>query len=316
MQAAQTAPARVKTKWTRKRKDNLLGWSLACIPVVGFVIFTLFPMVLSVYMSFNTFAIDSYSFSAMTWVGIDNYAFLFRDPDIYKALYQTFLFCLSIPFEIVIGLLIANLLRKKFFGRGAFRVILFLPNICSIVAIAYVWRYIYSPADYGLLNQLLAAFGAQPFAWINNANAFIPCLIVMTIWNVVGYDILLFQAALGNINQSLYEAAELDGAGSVSQFFNVTVPLSTPTAFYLLLMGLIGGLQSYARMDSMNINDYGFGPENSGLTLVAYIMRSKNSVTYGGLGVSSAASLFTAVIISLFTLLNLKISKRWVHYND
>lgn len=300
-----------------KRRDTALGWCMALPPAIGFLIFTFAPLIISFVMSLNEFSRYSYSLADMTFCGLQNYITIFTDPDLWKALGITLLLCLSIPFEIFFGLLIANLLRKPFFGRRVFRVIFFLPNICSIVALAFVWTYMYSPQEYGLFNRIISWFGAGPWGWTTDPNAFLVCIIIMTIWNVMGYDALMFQAQIGNINQSLYESADLDGANYVQKFFRITVPMATPMIFYLALIGVIGAMQSYARIDAMDIDLYGMGPDDSGLTLVGYMMRAQEEpIVYGGLGVSAATSFFLGIIIAVMTLVNLKVSKKWVHYND
>ena len=300
-----------------KRRETALGWCMALPPVVGFLAFAFIPLIISFVMSLNEFSRYSYSLEGMTFCGPQNYIAIFTDPDLWKALGITLLLCLSIPFEIFFGLLIANLLRKPFFGRRAFRVIFFLPNICSIVALAFVWTYMYSPQEYGLFNRIVSLFGAGPFGWTTDADMFLGCIIVMTVWNMMGYDALMFQAQIGNINQSLYESADLDGANCVQKFFRITVPMATPMIFYLALIGVIGAMQSYARIDAMDIDPYGMGPSDSGLTLVGCMMRAQEEpIAFGGLGISAATSFFLGIIIAVMTFVNLKVSKRWVHYND
>ncbi len=310
-------PGKRMTRSISRRRETALGWAMALPPVIGFLIFTFAPLIISFVMSLNEFSRYSYSLADMTYCGFENYKAIFADPDLWKALGITLLLCLSIPFEIFFGLLIANLLRKPFFGRRVLRVIFFLPNICSIVALAFVWTYMYSPQEYGLFNRILALFGADPLRWTSDAKMFLVCIIVMTIWNVMGYDALMFQAQIGNINQSLYESADLDGANCVQKFFFITVPMATPMIFYLALIGIIGAMQSYARIDAMDIDPYGMGPEDAGLTLVGYMMRAQEEpLAFGGLGISAATSFFLGIIIAVMTVINLKVSKKWVHYND
>lgn len=318
-EAVRLAPRKSggQTHNTAKRRETALGWCMALPPVVGFLIFTFAPLIISFVMSLNEFSRYSYSLDAMTFCGFQNYVAIFTDPDLWKALGITLLLCFSIPFEIFFGLLIANLLRKPFFGRRAFRVIFFLPNICSIVALAFVWTYMYSPQEYGLFNRIVSWFGAGPLGWTTDANMFLVCIIIMTVWNMMGYDALMFQAQIGNINKSLYESADLDGANCIQKFFRITVPMATPMIFYLALIGVIGAMQSYARIDAMDIDPYGMGPDDAGLTLVGYMMRAQEEpIAFGGLGISAATSFFLGIIIAVMTLVNLKVSKRWVHYND
>lgn len=302
---------------TNRKKDNLCGWLLGSLPLIGFAIFMLVPILFSVVMSFNAFPTNSYSFSDMTSVGFQNFAYMFSDPRLWKSLGNTFIYCLSIPFEMFFGLLFAYILRKKFFGRRFFRIVFFLPHICSLVALSYAWQYIFNPQDFGLLNQILNTFHIPQQSWLADPKQFKICVIVVTIWSVFGMNVLLYTASLNSISPTIYEAAELDGAGPFTKFFRIVVPLVTPISFYILMTAVIGGLQVYQRPDTMNIDTYRMGPGDSGLSLVGYMMYAKKyPVENGGLGVAAASSLFIAVVIILFTVLNKTISKKWVNYND
>lgn len=275
------------------------------------------PILFSVSMSFNTFLPNSYELSTMQWAGLKNYAYIFTDAKLWKSLGNTFIYCLSIPFEMFFGLVFAYLLRKKFFGQRFFRIVFFLPHICSLVALSYAWKYIYNPQEFGLLNQVLRALHIPQQGFLTDPKQFKLCIMIVTVWSVFGMNVLLYSAALNSINPTVYEAADLDGAGAFTKFFRITVPLVTPISFYILLTSLIGGLQSFQRPDTMNMDPYLMGPNDSGLTLVGYMLRAKDfPVQYGGLGVAAASSLFIAVIIILFTVVNKTVSKKWVNYND
>ncbi len=341
---------RVHKGLTRKQKDNIVGTAMAGIHYIGFAIFTLVPLIFSVIMAFCRFGNQSYDLGKMSFVGFNNFIYIFTEkntytgfmlnyPLIWKALTNTLFLCLSVPFEIFFGLLGAWLLRSKIKFKKFFRVVFYMPNICSAVAIAFVWRYIFDKNDYGLLNQVIGLFGIPKQLWLYDKNTLKICYIVMCLWSVLGYDMLLFQAALENINTSIYEAADLDGASKTKQLFAITLPLVTPTIFFLLITCLIGALQSYAKMDSFadRYNDQ-WGDEHSGTTLVAYIMLHKDKrinfpyiniwdeeigftkETEGdrihGLGVSAAATLFLMLLVAIVTFANLKISNKWVQYND
>lgn len=339
---------RVHKGLTRKQKDNIVGTALAGIHYVGFAIFTLVPLVLSIIMAFCKFGNQTYDLGKMTFTGLDNFIYIFTEKDtltgfelgyplIWKALTNTLFLCLSVPFEIFFGLLGAWLLRSKIKFKKFFRVVFYMPNICSSVAIAFVWRYIFDKTDYGFLNQIIGMFGIPRQLWLYDENFLKICYIVMCLWSVLGYDMLLFQAALENINASIYEAADLDGASKTKQLFSITIPLVTPTVFFLLITCLIGALQSYAKMDSFATKyNESWGDHHSGTTLVAYIMLHKDkrqefpyiniwdqavgidegTSTVHGLGISAAATLFLMLLVAIVTFINLQISNKWVQYND
>lgn len=298
----------------RKKKiksESIVGFTLAIGPVIGFLIFGLIPMILAIFMSFMK--IRGYSFEDSSFIGFANYVEILKDATFYKALGNTFYAALSMPISLVLSLVIATLLNRKTWGTKLFRTVFFLPYVCSVVAVTTMWKWMFN-TDFGIINDVIKALGGQPVPWITSSEWFMPSMIIMGVWSGTGFGIILYSAALGNVSKSYYEAAEIDGANRWQQFISVTVPAISPTTFYLLIMGLIGALQDFARFQVMG-GDTG-GPNEAGLTVVFYLWRMgfKNVITQG-MGMASAVSLLVAIIIIAITVLNFKISKLWVHYD-
>lgn len=306
-----------KSHLKASQKENIIGTLLASIPVIGFILFGIIPMVISLFMSFSdvpTFSISDmklYSFKEM----FTNYSFVLKDPLFYKSIGNTFYALLSLPLAIIIGLVLAVLLNQNLKGKKIYRTLYFLPYVCSIVAITLMWRTLLDK-NYGVINQFLGIFNVEPVAWLTNEKTFMPAMIVMSVWCGVGFNMILYSAALSNINPSYYEAAEIDGANKFQKFFKITVPLLSSTTFYLLVVGLIGGLQEFTRFQAINSVNSNLisptGPDNAGLTIVFYLY-NKAFLTNGGLGIAVATSWLLAILTTIITIINFKFSKRWVY---
>ena len=211
--------------------------------------------------------------------------------------------------NIALALIVAFLLTKKIRGKKAFRTIYFIPYVCSVVAITVMWQWIFN-TNYGLINGLFTPEGKEPIDWWGSADTFIPCLIIMGVWSGTGYGIILYGAALTNVNGALYEAAKIDGATPVQSFMHVTIPAISPTTFYLLITGIIGALQEFARPQIISGSG---GPDNVGVTVVFYLYR--NAFQYYQMGIASATAWLLAIIIVALTIFNFAISKLWVKYD-
>src|SRR5690554_1318519 len=238
-----------KSKW---------GLGLAIIPLVGYAIFGLLPLVLSVVISL--FDLNGYRFEGMTFVGFNNFSSVISDPLFFKSIGNTLYAMVSIPLTIVISLLIATvLMNPNIKGKGIFRIIFFIPYVCSVVAVSIMWRWILD-GEYGTINHLLSLINIKGPDWLGDSRSFMPAMIVMSIWSGLGFNVILFSAALTNVDHALYEAAEIDGAGTIRKFFSITLPAISPVTFYILVISVIGGLQDFARFQIMAP---GGGPDNA-----------------------------------------------------
>jgi multiple sugar transport system permease protein len=272
--------------------------------LAGFLCFTLFPFVASLYFSFCDYDI----LSPPRWVGLANYhELLTDDPYFVKALYNTFYYTLfSVPLGITFGVGIALLLNMKVVGVPVYRTLYYLPSIVPVVATSVLWMWLLNP-QYGLINSTLGKLGLPEPGWIADPLWSKPSLILMATW-AVGGSIVIYLAGLQGIPTELYEAAELDGAGPWQRTRAVTLPLLSPVIFFNLVMGLIGALQVFTQAYVMTQG----GPVDSTLFYSVYLFR--RAFTYLDMGYASAMAWLLFVVIMGLTVFTFRSASRWVHY--
>lgn len=309
-----------KKKIRKSNKEQIAGMLFASIPVIGFVLFGFIPLVFSLFMSFTdvpNFMIDSIQLYSIDNL-FQNYISIFQDEKFYKAIVNTLYAAISLPLSMILGLFLAVLLNQKLRGSKAFRTIFFIPYVCSIVALTLMWRTLLDK-NYGVINDFLNLFGVEDIAWLTDPNFFMLGMIIMITWCNTGFNLILYSAALTNISPSYYEAAEMDGAGSFRKFFKITLPLLSPTTFYLFVVGLIGALQEFTRFQAINAVNSNLisptGPNDSGLTIVFYLY-NKAFGEAGGLGEAAAVSWVLTIMTIVLTAINFLGSKKWVYSDE
>jgi multiple sugar transport system permease protein len=300
----------------KKRKRVGLGEAgsgaiMASIPVVGFLIFGLVPLVLALAMAF-LYIPGRGNIAEAEFVGLENFREVLSDRMFWQSILNTLRMALSLPVCIVVALVVAFLLTKITKGRSFFRAVYFVPYVCCAVAVSLMWELIFNQ-NHGIINSWLGLTRETAIPWLTSSDTYTLCLIIIGIWSGTAYGIVLYGAALTNVNRSLYEAAQIDGAGSFRSFISITLPSVSPTSFYLLTMGLIGALQEFTRPQMIG-GGTGAGPNNDGLTMVFYIYR-RAFVYNNQMGEAAAAALVLAGFILLVTAINSAISKRWVSYD-
>ncbi|GAA2319546.1 sugar ABC transporter permease [Glycomyces scopariae] len=290
---------------SRRRKEAFYFWLFISPWLIGFVGFLLGPMIASVYISFTEWD----SFTPPQWVGLDNYAkALTEDPVFWKALGNTFYYALiSVPLGLVIGVWLANLLNKRVRGRKLFRTFIYLPTLVPLVATAMVFKMVLAPS--GPLNDLLGWFGVDGPAWLLDPTWVKPALIVLSAWGAGGATVLLL-SAMNGIPRELYEAAEIDGAGSWRQFWSVTFPQITPVIFFNLIMGLIGSFQIFSQVYILTAG----GPDNASQMIVPLLFREAFSFYH--FGYASAVAWLLFLVILALTLVAFRWSRSWVFYEQ
>ncbi|GAA1687934.1 sugar ABC transporter permease [Glycomyces endophyticus] len=290
---------------SRSRKEAFYFWLFISPWLIGFLGFLLGPMIASVYISFTEWD----SFTPPEWVGLDNYAkALTEDPVFWKALGNTFYYALvSVPLGLVIGVWLANLLNKRVRGRKLFRTFIYLPTLVPLVATAMVFKMVLAPS--GPLNDLLGWFGVDGPNWLLDPTWVKPALIVLSAWGAGGATVLLL-SAMNGIPRELYEAAEIDGAGSWRQFWSVTFPQITPVIFFNLIMGLIGSFQIFSQVYILTAG----GPDNASQMMVPLLFREAFSFYH--FGYASAVAWLLFLVILAFTLIAFRWSRSWVFYEQ
>ncbi len=294
---------------TRRERQNLAAGLLFILPwVAGLLCFTLYPLVMSVYYSFTSFNV----LRPPMWVGLDNYRELFfNDPLFWKSLWNTLYFTLfSVPLCLGFSLSLAMLLNLKVPGQSVFRTVFFLPSIVPVVASSVLWLWVLNPQG-GLVNSLLLQwFGVEGPGWLSDPAWAKPSLVFMSLWGVGG-AMVVFLAGLADVPPTLYEVAELDGAGVWSKFRHVTLPMLTPTILFNLVMGLIGAFQYFTQVYVMT---GGKGsPVDSTMFFALYMYR--NSFYYLRMGYASAMAWMLFAVILAATVGVLISSKKWVFYH-
>ncbi len=288
---------------TRSRRENLEGWLWASPWIAGFVIFTVGPMIASVYLSLTDYPL----LQGPTFNGIDNYKQLFTDELILQSLKVTTIYSfVSIPLHLVVGFLIALLLNQNVRGLSLWRVIYYLPAVVSGVAVAYLWQWILN-SDFGLANWVLSMVGIDGPNWLIDPNWALSALILMSLWGVGG-GMLIYLAGLQGIPTSLYEAAEIDGANFWQKFWIITIPMMSPVLFFLLVIGIIGALQTFTQAYIITNG----GPDDATLFFMLHLYR--NAFQYLKMGYAAAMAWVLFAYIMLLTLLVFRSSSLWVYY--
>ncbi len=295
---------RVKDRLRRRETTAAYGFLLPNL--IGFAIFTFFPVVAALFISLTDWDL----LQAPTWVGLENYRTLFTDPLFGQVLKNTALYVLgTVPLQMALALLVALALNQRIPGQLFFRTAYFMPVVASTVAVALVWRWIFN-YDFGLLNSFLYMIGIQdPPNWLGSTRWALVSIIIMSIWQQVGYSMVLFLAGLQGVPQQLYEAAEIDGAGSWGRFVYITLPMLSPTTFFILIIGIINSFQVF---DQALIMTQG-GPANATNTIVYHIYR--NAFQFFKMGYASAMAWVLFAIIFVVTLLQFRVQRRWVNYD-
>lgn len=299
-----SAGKKKKKRSRRARAEARWGQAFVAIPALGFLVFALGPMLASLYLSFTHYEV----LTPPRWVGLSNYARLFgRDLLVWRTLANTAFYLLGIPVGMVLSLLLALALNQKLRLQDFFRTVYFLPSVCSIVAAALVWKWIYN-ADYGLIDTYLRALGVtDPPAWLSDPVLVKPALMVMSIWGGLGYNMVLFLAALQGVPRPLLEAAELDGAGPWQRFRHVILPAISPMTFFVAVTSVIGGLQNF---DQVYVMTRG-GPELRSATYMLYLYIT--GFQYFQMGYASALAWVLGALVLAVTALQFWLARRWVH---
>ena len=287
-----------------RRGEALTGILMASPWILGFLIFIAGPMIVSLYLSFTRWDL----FTAPRWIGLRNYEqLLFRDAKFLLSLKVTTIYAfVSVPLQVSLGLVLATLLNQKIRLLGFFRTVYYLPSVIGGIAVAVMFRWIFG-TQFGLINSLLAGLGIKGPSWLGDPNLVLVSFILMSMWGA-GASMLIYLGALQGIPSELYEAADVDGAGTLAKFFRVTVPMMTPVIFFNMVMGIIGALQEFVLPFIMTRG----GPANSSTFLVLYLYR--NAFELFKMGYASALAWILFLYIMALTIFIIRSSSMWVYY--
>lgn len=300
--AAGITPRRSRRRWHEARAAYLF-----LLPnIVGFLLFSMLPVIATLVIStLNWDLIRSPGF-----VGFGNYKTLFVEDPIFRQVVGNTIYYVAgvVPLSIVLSLMLALAMNNGLKGISLFRAIFFIPVITSSVAVAMLWRWLYN-TDFGLINVALDAVGLPAVPWLTSTDWAMPAVIIMAVWKNLGYNMVIYLAGLQGIPPTLYEAAALDGAGWWSRFKDITVPLLGPTTFFILVISIINSFQVF---DLTFILTQG-GPGIATTTIVMYIY--DQAFRYFQMGYAAALAWVLFMAIFAITLIQMRLQKRWVHYD-
>ena len=305
------------------KKNRQAGWKAALpflLPsMVGFTLFSILPMITQLFISVTdwdglselTLFSDFGGFMQQFFVGLQNYVEIFTSKELYQVLGNTLWFIvLYIPLMLVAAMAVALVLNSKIRGVGFLRVVYYIPVNTSWVAGALIWKWALSP-QYGIINSLLGLVGIDGPNWLQSPQWAIPAIVLASVWKDMGYFGLMLMAGLQGINRQYYEAAAIDGAGKVKQFFRITLPLLTPTLFFIMIISLISSFQLFPQIMIMTPDG---GPGGATMMLVERIY--KYGFRYYEMGYASAYSWILFAILLVLTGIQMKLQKKWVNYDD
>lgn len=300
----------VKQKQKRslhQKKEWLAGYLFIAPVTIGLTIFYILPFIQNIWFSFH----EVNRFNMTTFIGLQNYRDLFQDKELIGAFLNTLKYTvITVPISLFLSIFLASLLNVEIRGKSIYRTIYFLPSVTMPVAIALVWKWIFH-GDYGILNNFLKIFGIEGRSWLTDPKTALYVVMIVAIWSSIGYNMIILLAGMQGISKSYYEAATLDGAGAITQFFKVTIPLLSPTIFFVMITGFIGAFQVFDTLYMMIGKDNPAMPQSQTLNVLFY----RNAFEYGYKGYAAAISIFMFAIIMLITIIQLYGQKKWVHYD-
>jgi multiple sugar transport system permease protein len=291
----------------RARDDRYAALWFLLPNALGFLVFTLLAILAALGLSF----LEWDMLTPPKFVGTENFTrLLLKDKAFRQALVNTLYYTVgTVPFSVILGLAVAVALnRKDIKGRNWFRAAYFLPAVTSLVAVSLVWSFIFD-ANSGLFNGVLRMIGiSDPPAWLSSTSWALPAVMIVAVWGSLGYNMVLFLAGLQGIPRALYEAADIDGAGAWQQFWHITVPMLSPTTFFVVVIAVINSFQVFGQVLVLTQG----GPANATNTIVYYIY--EQGFQFFQMGYASAAAWILFLIIFALTLLQMRLQRRWVNY--
>lgn len=303
MKKTELMQQKTQARRMRNLKENLTGYIFILPNLVGFLVFTVFAVVFSFFMSFTDWSLIK-KFENIKFTGLKNYLDLISDKWFHASVINNVWFLLVIPVMIFLAMVFAFMVNDKVFFKNTFRTILYLPNITSVVAISVIWFTLFNPRS-GPINEMLRSLGMEnPPQWLSSVVWAKPTIGLLMIWKTVGYYTILYLAALQGIPRQLYEAATVDGATSRQQFFKITMPLLSPTTFMLTILSVMNVFKDWSLIQIMTEG----GPGTSTYTIGYYIYYAAFKKMRMGYAASMAWVLL--VIIMIFTIIRFRTEKK------
>ncbi len=288
----------------RQKSEWIWGWMFIFPAMLGLIVLNIYPIVKTIMESF--YKTGDFG-KGNKFIGFANYAKILKDPEVWQAVINTFKYAIvEVPFSIAIALVLAVFLNRKMKGRSFYRSVFFLPMVAAPAAVAMVWRWLFN-SEFGLINNVFHT----DINWISSPDIAIYSLAVIGIWSIVGYNMILFLAGLQEIPKDYYEASSIGGPNGIHQFFNITIPLLSPTIFFVTITRVIGGFLVFDLIYMIMDRNNPALVKTQSLVFLFY----KYSFTNNNKGQGSAVIVLLLCIILLITVLQMLAQKKWVHYN-
>lgn len=287
----------------RERSEWFWGWLFIFPTVLGLIVLNIIPIFQTIYQSF--FKTGDFG-RGNIFVGLKNYQKVFGDQEIWQALANTFRYAVvEVPFSIALSLVLAVLLNRKMRGRSFYRTVIFLPMVAAPAAVALVWRWLFN-TEFGLINHVFKS----SVSWISDPGIAIYSIALIGIWSILGYNMVLFLAGLQEIPHDFYEAAEIDGASGVDSFFHITLPLLSPTIFFVMITRVIGALQVFDLIYMVIDETSPALPKTESLVYLFY----RYSFVNKNMGYGSTIVVLLLLVTLLITVFQMLAQKKWVYY--
>lgn len=306
MDKQQTMVIKKKKATARQKKDWFAGYVFIAPVTLGLLVFYIWPFIQNFWFSFN----DVNKFNVTHFIGLDNYKQLIGDAEVWTTFGNTLKYVVFIvPIGLFLSICIAALLNAKIRGTSIYRTLYFLPSVTMAAAVAMVWKWVFNE-KMGILNSIIAGLGGERVGWLTNPKTALFIVMLVGLWMSVGYNMIILLAGMQGIPKTYYEAASIDGAGGLAQFFKITIPLLTPSIFFVMITSIISGFQVFDVVYMMVLKSNPAYESTQTVVMLFY----RQAFDYGYKGYAAAISILIFIAIMIVTIFQLIGQKKWVNY--
>ena len=306
MDKQQTMVIKKKKATARQKKDWVAGYVFIAPVTLGLLVFYIWPFIQNIWFSFN----DVNKFNVTHFIGLDNYKQLIGDAEVWTTFGNTLKYVVfTVPIGLFLSICIAALLNAKIRGTSIYRTLYFLPSVTMAAAVAMVWKWVFNE-KMGILNSIIAGLGGERVGWLTNPKTALFIVMLVGLWMSVGYNMIILLAGMQGIPKTYYEAASIDGAGGLAQFFKITIPLLTPSIFFVMITSIISGFQVFDVVYMMVLKSNPAYESTQTVVMLFY----RQAFDYGYKGYAAAISILIFIAIMIVTIFQLIGQKKWVNY--
>lgn len=306
MDKQQTMLIKKKKATARQKKDWFAGYVFIAPVTLGLLVFYIWPFIQNFWFSFN----DVNKFNVTHFIGLDNYKQLIGDAEVWTTFGNTLKYVVfTVPIGLFLSICIAALLNAKIRGTSIYRTLYFLPSVTMAAAVAMVWKWVFNE-KMGILNSIIAGLGGERVGWLTNPKTALFIVMLVGLWMSVGYNMIILLAGMQGIPKTYYEAASIDGAGGLAQFFKITIPLLTPSIFFVMITSIISGFQVFDVVYMMVLKSNPAYESTQTVVMLFY----RQAFDYGYKGYAAAISILIFIAIMIVTIFQLIGQKKWVNY--